>query len=178
MSNLFQKLEIEAFRNGITPRTQESMRWFRQKALKLGRIGPQRMMDDESLTQRSNVDKNPMGSMYMFMYDPKHKNTLPYYDTFPLIIMYGSAPGGFLGLNLHYMEPALRAKALDAILGSGEMPGKYIKPMIKHYLMKHVTSRFAEVDKPEWEIATFLPLARFKKATAGTVYAESKRKMR
>ena len=27
-SNLFQRLEIEAFRAGITPRTKESREWF------------------------------------------------------------------------------------------------------------------------------------------------------
>ena len=32
MSNLFQKLEYEAFRAGITPRSKESREWFRKKA--------------------------------------------------------------------------------------------------------------------------------------------------
>ena len=31
MSNLFQKLEIEAFRAGINPRTDESREWFRKR---------------------------------------------------------------------------------------------------------------------------------------------------
>jgi hypothetical protein len=47
--------------------------------------------------------------------------------------------------------------------------------MIKHYLNSNVKSRFALVEKPEWEIATFLPTAQFEKARASTVYAESKR---
>jgi hypothetical protein len=185
MANLFQKLEIEAFRAGITPRTKESMAWFRQKATELGRIGPNTVMNDDAITMKTNVDTTslkgldqPLGNMYMYYYDPKHKETLPYYDRFPLIIMYGKAKGGFYGLNLHYMAPPLRAKALDAILGDGSLPGKYVKPMIKHYLFEHVKSRFALVDKPEWEIATFLPLAQWEKARASTVYAESRRKMR
>ena len=38
MSSLFQQLEIEAFRAGITPRTKESIAWFRRKATQLGQI--------------------------------------------------------------------------------------------------------------------------------------------
>ena len=54
----------------------------------------------------------------MYFYDPKHKETLPYYDRFPLIIMVGPAPRGFIGLNLHYLPLATRAKFLDALLGT------------------------------------------------------------
>jgi hypothetical protein len=49
---------------------------------------------------------------------------------------------------------------------------------MKHYLFKHVKSRFALVEKPEWEIATFLPTADWNKASASKVYKESRRKMR
>lgn len=174
MSNLFQKLEIEAFRAGIKPRTKESMEWFRRKATQLGRVG-RSIMQDEAVERVPRVDKNPLGNMYMFFYDPKHKEKLPYYDKFPLIIMYGPAKGGFYGLNLHYMPPVLRAKVLDALLGKGGVPRKYIQPMIKHYLTEHVRGNFALVDKPEWEIATFLPTAQFQKANASRVYTDSKR---
>jgi ABC-type lipoprotein export system ATPase subunit len=36
--NLFSDLEIQAFRAGITPRTKESIAWFRRKAGALGKI--------------------------------------------------------------------------------------------------------------------------------------------
>jgi hypothetical protein len=54
---------------------------------------------------------------------------------------------------------------------------KFIKPTIHRYLTKHVKSRFALVDKPEWEIATFLPTQDFRKASSGTVYRDSRGKM-
>ena len=173
MSNLFQKLEIEAFRAGITPRTKESMDWFRKKATSLGRVGKS-IMDDESIKLQDSM-KNPVGNMYMFFYDPKHKAKLPYYDKFPLIIMTGPAKGGFYGLNLHYLPPVLRAKALDGLLGNGSVPQRFVEPMIKHYLNDHVKSKFALVEEPEWEIATFLPTAQFQKASASRVYTDSKR---
>ena len=49
MANIFQKLEIEAFRAGITPRTQESRDWFRRKAAALGRINTNQLMKQDEL---------------------------------------------------------------------------------------------------------------------------------
>ena len=192
MANLFQKLEIEAFRAGITPRTQESRNWFRQKASRLGRLNRTQLMRDEGLELTS---RQVIGSMFMFFYDPKHKEKLPYYDTFPLAIIIGRAQGGFLGLNLHYLPPTLRAKFLDGLMDlssdnqydddtkfnlrynmlqrSAKL--KYFKPCVKHYLSSNVRSRFARVPAPEWEIATFLPTAQFKKGRTNEIYRDSRR---
>ena len=52
----------------------------------------------------------------MYFYDPKTKDTLPYYDRFPLTIMVGPAPKGFYGLNLHYLPLDIRARFLDSLL--------------------------------------------------------------
>jgi hypothetical protein len=184
--SLFRELEIEAFRAGITPRTSKSIAWFREKARQMfrGRVVRNRMeiMQDDALDlvkRPVTRTRGPVGEMYMFFYDPKHKKTLPYYDGFPLIIMLGPAKGGFMGVNLHYLPPALRAKMLDVVLGNGgKIPQRFLAPAMKHYLFKHVKSRFALVEKPEWEIATFLPTADWNKASASKVYKESRRKMR
>lgn len=183
MSNLFQQLEIEAFRAGITPRTKESIEWFRKKARemyrgRLGGISRTKLMQDEELKLVNRPGPRKLaGEMFMFIYDAKHKDTLPYFDAFPLIIMMGPAKGGFYGLNLHYLPPTLRAKALDALLGSGSVPKKFLDPMIHRYLFSQVRSRFALVEKPEWEIATFLPTADWRGAGASTAYRDSRRKM-
>ena len=135
-------------------------------------------MQEEEIDLKTRPKTAPFGEMYMFFYDAKYKDVLPYYDAFPLVIMMGPAAGGFYGMNLHYLPPVLRAKALDALLGEGgDVPGKYIKPTIHRYLNKQVKSRFALVDKPEWEIATFLPTADFRGASNSTVYQDSRRKM-
>ena len=183
MSNLFQQLEIEAFRAGITPRTKQSIEWFRKKAATLTGVSRLALMQEDEIDLKTRPKTAPFGEMYMFFYDAKYKDVLPYYDAFPLIIMMGPAAGGFYGMNLHYLPPVLRAKALDALLepdsktdGSG-VPAKYIKPTIHRYLTKQVKSRFALVDKPEWEIATFLPTADFRGASNSTVYKDSRRKM-
>ena len=109
MSNLFQKLEIEAFRAGINPRTDESREWFRKR---LQRMRSVNRLDLQKETETSNSPV--IGSMSMFFYDPKYKDTLPFYDRFPLAVIVGPAPGGFYGLNLHYLPPILRAKMLMA----------------------------------------------------------------
>ena len=192
MSNLFQKLELEAFRKGITPRTQESRDWFRKRVQRLTRVNRDKLMREEEIIQRGTP---LIGSMMMFFYDPKWKEKLPYYDTFPLVLPVEKAPGGFRGLNLHYLPPILRAKFLDNLLDitnnkkydettrftltyrllSGASKYRYFQPCLKHYLTEHVKSRFGIVPSPEWEIATFLPTASWKKAAAGRVYSDSRR---
>lgn len=194
MSNIFQNLELQAFRAGITPRTKESREWFRKKIKSLKSINREALMKEDPLKQTT---EEIVGSMYMFFYDPKHKETLPYYDTFPLVVVVGPAEGGFYGLNLHYLPPILRAKMLDALMDittnkkfndstrfkmSYELLArtaklKYFKPCFKHYLNEHVKSKFAMVPAPEWEIATFLPTAKFEKASITAVYKDSRQKI-
>ena len=193
MASLFQKLEFEAFRKGITPRSKESRAWFMNKAKNLN-VSRSKLMKEDPIELRS---RPAVGRMYMYFYDPKHKETLPYYDRFPLIIMVGPAPRGFMGLNLHYLPLATRAKFLDALLGtinnerydestrfrlSYDMLKRAsrlraFKPCLKRYLNAHVRSRLALVPAPEWEIATFLPTADFEKASSSEVYRDSRRKM-
>lgn len=191
MSNIFQKLELAAFRNQITPRTKESRAWFMKKARAIRGISREELMKEEPI---SSSGRRIIGSMQMFFYDPKHKETLPYYDTFPLVIVVKPAKGGFLGLNLHYLPPTLRAMFLDALMDNvtskksddakfdltvrllaSTSKLKYYEPCIKHYLNAQVKSKFAEVKAPEWEIATFLPTAQFQKATQTKVYADSRK---
>ena len=192
MSNLFQKLELEAFRAGINPRTQESRDWFRRRVQRLTRINRDALMREDEINKRAS---HSYGSMFMYFYDPKHKNKLPYYDRFPLTIPIEPADGGFRGINLHYLPPVLRAKFLDALLNvtnnkkyddttkfrltyrllKGARNMRYFKPCLKHYQLEHVRSRFAEVPAPEWEIATFLPTAQWTKASAGRVYQDSRK---
>jgi len=194
MSNLFKNLELEAFRAGITPRTRQSRDWFRRKAQRLGRVNRNQLMKEEPIELNN---RRIIGSMQMFFYDPKLKKELPFYDAFPLVIVIGPAKGGFLGLNLHYLPPTLRAKFLEALLDvtnndkynedtrfditynmmKRATKFKYFQPCIKHYLNKHVRSRFAIVPAPEWEIATFLPTADWQKASASQVYSDSRKKI-
>ena len=192
MSNLFNKLGLQAFRSGITPRTKESREWFRKRASRIsGQTNTKALMKEKALKQTNDT---VVGNLYMFFYDPKHKDTLPYYDTFPLVFIVGPAKGGFYGLNVHYLPPILRAKFLDALLDitnntsyndstklklsyellQKSQKFKYFEPCFKHYLTSHVKGNFAMVPAPEWEIAIFLPVAQWKGAKPGKVYSDSR----
>ena len=191
MANLFAKLEQEAFRAGIQPRSAESRAWFRKKVQSMRNISRGRLMSDEALLQN---DDELIGSMNMFFYDPKFKKTLPYYDRFPLAIIVGPAEGGFYGLNLHYLPMNIRAKFLDALLDNltnkkydkstrfrlnysmlqRASKLRYFKPCFKHYLTANVQGNFSRVLSAEWEIATFLPTADFRKSSQDIVYKDSR----
>ena len=192
--SLFQKLEYEAFRSGIRPRSQESMAWFRNKARNLRNVNREALIKDPALARA----RRPMlGDMLMYFYDPKTKDKLPYYDTFPLTIVVDNAPGGFYGLNLHYLPPTLRAKFLDALIetsSGGQDEGsklrarynllkssrkmRYFEPCFKRYLTRHIKGNIAKIDGPEREIAVFLPVQRFEKANVNKVYADSRKILR
>ena len=67
------------------------------------------MRDGKLLGQQSN------GRMSMFVYDPKTKQKLPFYDTFPLVLPIDVIRGGFIGLNFHYLPYGLRFKLLEQL---------------------------------------------------------------
>jgi hypothetical protein len=191
MSNLFKTVEYEAFRAGIQPRTKESRAWFRRKVQNMRNIRRRDLMNEDPIQKRN---RSAVGSMYMFFYDAKHRKTLPYWDAFPLVIAMGPAEGGFYGMNLHYLPIPLRAKFLDQLveitnnnkydestrfevsyaLMNRARKFRYFKPCFKHYLNSQVEGRLAYVPPPEWEIATFLPMAQFQ-GDKNQVYKDSRR---
>jgi hypothetical protein len=191
MSNLFKTVEAEAFRAGITPRTRQSREWFRKKVQNMRSINRRDLMKEEEIIMKN---RGGVGGMYMFFYDPKTKDTLPYWDNFPLIVMVQPIKGGFQGLNLHYLPMTLRAKFLDGLMDQTNNNKfdettrfelsynylkrasklKYFKPCFKQYLNNHVEGRLAMVPAPEWEIATFLPTAQWSRASQSQVWKDSR----
>jgi hypothetical protein len=190
MASLFDQLQAQAFRAGITARTKRSRNWFQKKVQELQMPSRQALLRDSALERTT---RNIRGNMYMYFYDPKHKETLPYYDRFPLTIMVDTAPKGFYGLNLHYLNYGVRARFLDELMGLApknvkdttrliklrydllQSVRKYkeFKPCFKHYLGEHVASRIARVPMTDWEIAIFLPVEQFKKKSKTSVWQES-----
>ena len=58
MSNIFNRLELQAFRAGITPRTKEYRAWFKKKASNLRSINREALMKEEPL-RRTNKEVAP-----------------------------------------------------------------------------------------------------------------------
>lgn len=193
MATIFDTIITQGVRSGQIPaRTQGARDWFRETAEKIRTVNERTLMkgDNARLTSTPII-----GSMYMFNYDPKWKDELPYYDRFPLVFPFRKVPGGFYGLNLHYLPPPLRAKLMDALydyanntrydettriklnyqLLTSIAKLRFFSPCVKHYLNEHVRSRFLYVYPSEWDIALFLPTERFTKQSKVTVWNDSKR---
>lgn len=194
MAIIFDDLLARGVRQGQIPaRSKEAREWFRTKAreTRSSQAYPKSILDS---ADRKKPRLGP-GRMMMFFYDPKTKQDLPYYDRFPLIFFVQPAPGGFHGINLHYLPPKLRAVMMDNLyeissdrkynedtrielsykILSGASKYKYYKPTFKHYLFNHVKSRIIEVSSAEWDIALFLPTERFEKASKTTVWNDSRK---
>jgi hypothetical protein len=156
----------------------------------------------ETKKQQINTLKGKLmlGNMYCFFYDPKLSKSLPYYDTFPLVIPIKEYADGFLGLNLHYLAPEMRARLMDALYeilntSNKENPEnfpyqkisyealnsvakyKYFKPCLKRYLSSNVRSRYLKLESSEWDMALFLPTERFQKSNRSKIWKESRRKI-
>ncbi len=187
----FDKLLAQGVKAGQIPaRTQQAREWFRETA-KRTTVSPNRLMKED---QNKLTTSPAIGHMYSFFYDPKHKKTLPYYDRFPLIFKIKNVPGGFIGMNLHYLHPKQRAQLMDALyeltnntkydastklnlsynLLNSASKFELFKPTIKMYLNNHVRSRFLHIESVEWDMALFLAPARFEKAKAQTVWKDSR----
>ena len=164
----------------------KSTAWYRAKIKQFGTPGPLDLIRDG---KRNN--KPFYGKLNMFMYDPKFKKTLPYYDTFPLVLPIERYSDGFLGINFHYLPIKLRIKLLDRLVDYSNNTAfdestrlivdyqklkrvKLIKPTIHKYLAGHTKSQFRRIDADEFTVATLLPVQRFKKSTAQEVWKESR----
>lgn len=133
-----------------------------------------------------DVPMPSVGSMYLYAYDPKWKDKLPYYDRLPLVIPIEYYPDGFLGMNFHYLPPMARFKFLQQVIRIGGINDKkqinryshlnvnyplmkaaassnLFKPTIKRYLYSHVRSSFSLIKPTDWESVVFLPLAKWTK---------------
>lgn len=198
-ATLFNDILLRGIRSGQVPARESSARqWYRdtaQKAVKKGPINSE--VVQSQLKDRSSTNL-AYGNMYFFAYEAKHKATLPYYDRFPLIFPIGPAPKGFMGINMHYLPPVLRAKLMDALYDlttndkydettklkmsykvlNGASKFKEFKPTIKHYLNSQTRSKFFYVNPVEWDIALFLPTANFVGASKNKVYSDSRRIIR
>ena len=164
-----------------------STQWYRDKIKEFGMPGAMDLIRDGKRNSRPFY-----GKLNMFFYDPKQKKTLPYYDTFPLVLPLETYNDGFLGLNLHYLPIPLRIRLLDGLVDYSNNTAfdettrlvvnykrlkniELIRPTIHKYLSGYTKSQFRRIDADEFTIATLLPVQRFKKASEKEVWRESRR---
>lgn len=195
MPTFINKLEDKATALGIERNTLESLKWFKGQMKNITMPSRKKLLQDENLDP---VNKPLIGRMFMYLYDPKHKKTLPYYDRFPLIFLVEKAEGGFYGLNMHYLPPKYRAILFDNLTQytnnkkydkttrlrlkydflKANARLRYFAPCYKRYLSSHVKSRIVEVPAQHWETVLFLPSEQFKKSTAASVWTKSRKQIK
>lgn len=191
MNPLLRDLQVQYGKDGSI----ESKVWFRdQIRLLLNKnITPQQMMHI-----RDRLVMKPMiGKMYCFIYDPKLKATLPYYDTFPLVLPFQLDRDSFIGLNLHYLPYSKRLDLLSTLLDfttDNKMDEKtkiittwnllknsaaddLVLPCVKRYLYFHVKTPFLKINATEWPTVAMLPIEQFQKASREKVWKESMEKV-
>lgn len=133
---------------------------------------------------KGHIVKAPkVGGIYAYVYDAKHKETLPYWDRFPLMIYLGSytAKNGnklLLGLNLHYIPPKARQEFLENLLVHANTDSVTNKTrlkinwsqvksmrgadqMIKAYLPGHIKGSMTEVKPHDWINVIYMPIQAF-----------------
>ncbi|UYD60213.1 hypothetical protein OPFAMLBM_00192 [Aeromonas phage avDM12-TAAL] len=126
-------------------------------------------------------NKPQIGKLYTYIYDAKHKDTLPYWDVYPLIVYLGPSlryPGLMMGLNLHYIPPKARKDFLEELLkyaSTDRITNKTslkinwdkvksmrgAEHMIKAYIPQRIKGGMIEIKPQDWVNAVFLPTQKF-----------------
>ena len=183
------------FISSIKAKSKQAMDWFKSIVRKTQRAAFPASTGRAELTGDRNIGvtgQPTIGQMYLFQYDAKWKDILPYWDVWPLIFPFDYAKDGFYGINLHYLSPNARATLMINLIkaqgGSGNMTENYklklsyniitnfppAKPCIKRYLFSHVQGKgMYGISGEDWSYAAALPLQRFKGATTDTVWKHS-----
>ena len=198
--SIIDKVRAILNKQPLTQSIDDSIKWYRTKIRELSGYGgdPHYSRGSALRTELLNDTKRGktfpfQGFMYLFVYDPKLKKTLPYYDKFPLVFPIQFYDDGFLGINLHYLgyrsrlllfnelatlanKPQTNSRArlvmaYKALRGMARF--KAFKPCIKRYLDKHIISNFIKIDAPDWETAIFLPVENFAKKPKIFVWSDS-----
>lgn len=157
----------------LTEKKEElAKKWLNQRKMNSTARGRAR---NKLLSNSSNRNqKIEYGHMYFFRYDAKTKETMDYWDEYPLIIPFGVKGNLMYALNLHYIPPRIRAGVIDMFrqkdgtLVPLESTIKILaddpifKPAIHSYYPNLIVSDIQLIEPDDWENIIFLPLANFR----------------
>lgn len=169
---------------------RKSKSWFEQQATLLSkeRINTNLFHKTHGIRASTIVP----GNMYMFFYDPKHKETLPHYDIFPLVFPFERTEDGFLGLNMHYLPYRMRVLLFDTLLNfkstktldertklkyswstlKGLSRHKLAEQCVKRYLGQHIQSQVKLITPTDWTTTLMLPVERFVGAKKNQIWGQ------
>lgn len=195
MGKEIDKIRSEMEDDGvIEENTKKSTDWLVKNIIELTEGKSEALIRE--LKRTSDVRVMPrIGKFYMFSYLAKHRETLPYFDRFPLIIVLSInyKEKYMTGLNMHYLPLNMRGKLFKGILMflnnkrwdettrfkvswkllDSLSVSPFIQPAIKRYNFEQLRSRFIAIEEDEWDIALMLPTHIFKGIPITEVWADS-----
>jgi len=194
MSDYLEQIREKRRENGDL--VKKSVDWYLGEIVQLGSIGTTKK--EKFLLEGKNVGRQAAaGRLCIFKYSPKYKDTLPYYDIFPLVLPLEFYEDGFLGINFHYLPIPIRIMFLERLARYATGPidvenkkskflvdynklnkgrtGKILRPCVKKYLQEKFRSPFRKIDSVDWTTAILLPVQRFRKAKESRVWKDSRR---
>lgn len=77
----------------VDAKTVEARDWLRDRAMAIRNLDPNKALARSRVQDKRVAVRT--GQMYLFQYDALHKDTLPYYDRFPLIFPFRKTNDGF-----------------------------------------------------------------------------------
>ena len=196
MESILTTLTEQHSASNLQRLSRQSMSWFTKKITELK--NPVSMVKGIAREKSRYVRSFIKGRLYFFLYDPKTKDELPYYDRFPLVLVLEKYDDGFLGLNLHYLpikyrilflrklmqfailddqDEIKRMRVTYDILNASKRFREF-KPCVKRYLFPHIKSRILAVQPEEWETAMYLPVHQFKGEKPQKIWKESMEEVR
>lgn len=148
---------------------EKTFNWYRQETKKIAlsyRKERDKFIRDERkdrVEEEDNQDDNQIrrfarsGRVYLFEYKAKMR-WLPYYDTFPLVMVLKANKDHFIGANLHYLHPTKRLRVIQKFKEDKiDVP----RCCIHKYITDHVDGFLLDLALEEWESAIALPVENF-----------------
>lgn len=185
--NLALKKLTQLRKKGKKLSASDAQKWFKlaiEKSIfvskKKGRVGG-----------KLNASSLFPGAMVTYIYDAKTKDTLPYWDKHPLILVVDKTKDGWYGINFHYLPEAQRLILLEALakksigkdfkkrieisynILKGASKFKWYKPCFKRYLMSHVKTIPILIPFEDWHYSVLLPTQKFTGASRSQIYKDS-----
>ena len=153
--------------------------WFRKTINGNIRSSDMEQVRDQIISDPSRQRQRMFdGMLYFFFYnEPEYMTTLPFYDTFPLVLILSRHRDTFFGVNFHYIPPKRRLLMFmelqkyrqnnRILLPYGTMKRdrkwKIFKSCFRRYKVGKIQGNLINISAEDWPIAINLPVERFKK---------------
>jgi len=189
-NTITSRFEDYKAKKGIDVMSREALNWFYNYANRLVKTSSfSRTLSAGQVTTRPIP-----GKFYLYQYDPKTKEKMPYYDTMPLVLVTDVTEDGWYGINFHYMPPAARLRIMEGLystiknkavndnlkikinwqkaksIAKAASSNQFLQHSIKRYLSNYIASPLIELSPEYWALCVFLPLSRFKKKSDSFIW--------